>query len=84
MKMGDVAGGGADLSDVKYDAFLLNGRAQNNPRWALAVRPRRTRAPATLINGGGSTCFRLRLDQHQLQITHADGLAVEPVTVDHC
>src|SRR5262245_5651128 len=30
--------GGPDLSDVKYDAFLLNGRAANDP-WTLSVRP---------------------------------------------
>src|SRR5262249_62056044 len=36
-----------------------------------------------LIDGGASTYFRVGLDGHKLQITHADGLAVEPVTVDH-
>ena len=77
MKMG----GGADLSDVKYDAFLLNGRSPNDP-WTLAVRPGE-RLRLRLINGGASTYFRLRLDGHPLQITHADGLAVQPLTVDH-
>ncbi len=81
MKMGGMASGGVDLSDVKYDAFLLNGRGSNNP-WTLAVKPGE-RVRLRLINGAASTYFRLRLDQHQLQITHADGLAVEPVTVDH-
>ena len=77
MKMG----GGADLADVKYDAFLLNGRGLDNP-WTLAVRPG-DRVRLRLINGAASTYFRLRLDGHQLQITHADGLAVQPVSVDH-
>src|SRR5262249_50849277 len=72
---------GADLSDVKYDAFLLNGRAANDP-WTLSVRPGE-RVRLRLIDGGASTYFRVGLDGHKLQITHADGLAVEPVTVDH-
>lgn len=71
----------ADLADVDYDAFLLNGRAAAAP-WRFAAKagePIRLR----LINAGASTYFRLRLDGHRLRITHADGLAVEPVTVDH-
>ena len=36
-----------------------------------------------LINGAASTYFRVQLDGHPLQITHADGLAVQPVVVDH-
>jgi FtsP/CotA-like multicopper oxidase with cupredoxin domain len=72
---------GADLSDVKYDAFLLNGRAANNP-WTLSVRPGE-RIRLRLIDGGASTYFRVVVDDHELQITHADGMAVEPVTVDH-
>jgi FtsP/CotA-like multicopper oxidase with cupredoxin domain len=72
---------GADLSDVKYDAFLLNGRAANDP-WTLSVRPGE-QVRLRLIDGGASTYFRVGLDGHKLQITHADGLAVEPVTVDH-
>jgi FtsP/CotA-like multicopper oxidase with cupredoxin domain len=72
---------GADLSDVKYNAFLLNGRGPEQP-WTLAVAAGE-RVRLRLINGGASTYFRLRLDGHPLQITHADGLAVRPVTVDH-
>lgn len=78
MKMG---AGGADLSDVKYDAFLLNGRGPGNP-WTLSVRPGE-RVRLRLIDGGSSTYFRVRVDGHRLQVTHADGLAVEPVMVDH-
>jgi FtsP/CotA-like multicopper oxidase with cupredoxin domain len=48
----------------------------------LAVRPGE-RVRLRLINGGSSTYFRVRLDGHRLQITHADGLAVQVVTVDH-
>ena len=72
---------GADLSDVKYDAFLLNGRAASDP-WTLSVRPGE-RVRLRLIDGGASTYFRVGLDGHQLQVTHADGMAVDPVTVDY-
>jgi FtsP/CotA-like multicopper oxidase with cupredoxin domain len=80
---GMAMGGGAkvDLADVDYDAFLLNGRGTQDP-WTLAAKPGE-RIRLRLINGGASTYFRLRLDGHPLRITHADGLAVEPVTVDH-
>jgi len=79
MKM--EAGAPPDLSDVKYDAFLMNGRAANDP-WTLSVRPG-DRVRLRIIGGGSSTYFRIRLDGHPLQVTHADGLAVQPVTVDH-
>ncbi|MGH7789307.1 MAG: multicopper oxidase family protein [Candidatus Binatia bacterium] len=74
-------GGGADLSDVQYDAFLLNGRGPADP-WTLEAVPG-ARVRLRIVNGGASTFFRLRLDGHRLRITHADGLAVEPVEVDH-
>jgi FtsP/CotA-like multicopper oxidase with cupredoxin domain len=73
--------GSADLSDVKYDAFLLNGTGPDAP-WTLAARPGE-RIRLRLINAAGSTYFQVRLDGHPLEVTHADGLAVEPVTVDH-
>jgi len=74
--------GGADLSDVKYDAFLMNGRGGSSDPWTLSVRPGE-RVRLRIIDGGASTYFRVALDGHKLQVTHADGMAVEPVTVDH-
>jgi FtsP/CotA-like multicopper oxidase with cupredoxin domain len=71
---------GADLSDVSYDAFLLNGRSSRSP-WTFAARPGE-RIRLRIINGGTSTYFRLALDGHPLTVTHADGLAVQPVEVD--
>ena len=76
-----MSGGGADLSDVQYDAFLLNGRGPDSP-WTLSVRGGE-RVRLRLINGAASTYFRVQLDGHPLRITHADGLAVQPVVVDH-
>jgi FtsP/CotA-like multicopper oxidase with cupredoxin domain len=82
MKGGMNMKGGADLSDVKYDAFLMNGRGGSSDPWTLAVRPGE-RVRLRIIDGGASTYFRVALDGHKLQVTHADGMAVEPVTVDH-
>jgi FtsP/CotA-like multicopper oxidase with cupredoxin domain len=73
--------GAADLSDVKYPSFLLNGTAPAAP-WTLAARPGE-RIRLRIINASGSTFFRVALDEHQLAVTHADGIAVHPVTADH-
>jgi len=66
-----------DLADIRYDAFLLNGRASGNP-WTCKARPGE-RIRLRIVNAAASTYFRLRLDGHPLTITHADGLVVEPV-----
>lgn len=71
----------ADLSDVKYAAFLLNGRGNQDPWSGVAKRGERVRL--RIINGAASTYFRFMVDGHPLQITHADGPAVLPVQVDN-
>ena len=78
---GKEESGGADLSDVKYPSFLLNGTAPAKP-WTLAARPGE-RIRLRIVNAAGSTYFKVALDGHQLEVTHADGLAVQPVTADH-
>jgi len=70
----------ADLSDVRYDAFLLNGRGTQAP-WTYAARPGH-RIRLRLVNAGASTLFFVSLDQHAMTVTHADGLRIEPVEVD--
>ena len=79
MTMG--ASSGVDLSDVIYDAFLINGKGNANP-WVLKARPGE-RIRLRIVNAGASTYFRVRLDRIPLLITHADGIAVQPVAVDH-
>src|SRR5215813_2868428 len=76
-----MAGMKPDLADIEYDVFLLNGRGTRDP-WTYQARPGE-RIRLRIINAAASTYFRLRLDGHPLAITHADGLAVEPVTVDY-
>jgi len=91
LRAGTGAGGGRDmkpmggamkpdLSDVDYAAFLLNGRAASDP-WTLEVAPGE-RVRLRLVNAGASTYFWVSLDGLPLRVTHADGLAVEPVEVD--
>lgn len=72
---------GADLADVDYNAFLMNGRANNRP-WTITARPGE-RIRFRIINGGTSTFFRFMIDEHPLTITHADGLAVQKIDVDN-
>jgi FtsP/CotA-like multicopper oxidase with cupredoxin domain len=69
-----------DLSDVKYDAFLLNGRGPADPWTCTAKAGERIRF--RLINGAASTTFRFGIDAHPLTLTHADGQPVAPVEVD--
>ncbi len=72
---------GPDLSDVRYNAFLMNGKANNDP-WTCTAKPGE-RIRFRIINAGTSTFFRFMVDEHPLTITHADGLAVQPVEVDN-
>jgi len=82
MKMGGMPmGGKADLSDVAYPTFLLNGKAPNAP-WTLAARPGE-RIRLRIVNAAASTYFKVALDGHRLEVTHADGMAVVPVVADH-
>jgi FtsP/CotA-like multicopper oxidase with cupredoxin domain len=65
-----------DISDVAYDAFLINGQrrleqaAQPGERWRLRV-----------INAGASSYFYLHSAAGPLTIVAADGPAVEPIQV---
>lgn len=72
---------GPDLADIKYAAFLMNGKANNAP-WTYQAKPGE-RIRLRIINGAASTFFRLMLDDHPLMVTHADGLAVQQVEVDN-
>jgi FtsP/CotA-like multicopper oxidase with cupredoxin domain len=71
---------GPDLADVRYDALLLNGRGNKDPWSGLAKPGERVRL--RIINGATSTFFRFLIEGIDLQITHADGLAVRPVVAD--
>lgn len=66
-----------DLSDVYYDAFLINGEKSGN----VAAAPGSTQR-LRLVNASASTYFYVRHAAGPLTIIAADGIEVEPVQVD--
>jgi len=66
-----------DISDVKYDAFLVNG----SPQQKLPAAPGET-VRLRIINGSAATYFYVHTAAGPMTIVAADGPAVEPVAVD--
>ena len=66
-----------DLSDVAYDAFLINGQ----PRISIAGAPNE-RMRLRIINAGAATFFYVQFAGGKLKIIAADGMPVEPVEMD--
>lgn len=69
-----------DISDVAYDAFLLNGHTTANPWRALvkvgdSVRLR-------FIDAGASSTFDVKIPGTQLKIIQVDGKEIIPNTVN--
>jgi FtsP/CotA-like multicopper oxidase with cupredoxin domain len=71
---------GADTGDVAYPGHLINGRLPADPDTVRARPGQRVRL--RLINAGGDTAYRFAVAGHALTVTHADGFATKPVTVD--
>jgi FtsP/CotA-like multicopper oxidase with cupredoxin domain len=67
--------------DVPYAGYLLNGQTPDNP-WSYALKAG-SRARLRLINGSGSSFFRIAIDSLQLTLITADGDPVEPIVVDN-
>lgn len=70
-----------DISDVAYDAFLLNGQPKTNP-WTTPVKVGDT-VRLRFIGAGGSTIFRVKVAGTQMKIVHIEGNDVQPYTVDN-
>lgn len=66
--------GGMDLSDVGYDAFLINGK-KNAP--LITGRPGE-RVRVRVINASASTYFYLSLGGAPMHVISADGVDIEP------
>lgn len=69
---------GMHISDIYYDAFLMNGKQTqqyNNLNAGEKIRLR-------VINASASTYFWLTLGDRQLNIVSADGIDVEPVLAE--
>ncbi len=67
--------GGMDLSDVGYDAFLINGKRDLQLLDARAGETVRVR----IINAAASSYFHVSLGQAPMKVISADGVDVEPV-----
>lgn len=67
--------GGMDLSDVGYDAFLINGKKDLQLADAKAGETVRLR----LINASASTYFYVSLGSAPMTVISADGVDIEPV-----
>ncbi len=75
------ADGSAFPVDMPYLGYLLNGRTPDKP-WTQALKAG-SRARLRLINGSGSSFFRIAIDGLPLTVIAADGEPVAPVTVDN-
>jgi FtsP/CotA-like multicopper oxidase with cupredoxin domain len=67
-----------DISDVGYDAFLINGQQES---WDRGVAPGST-VRLRIINASASSYFFVELASGEMTIIEADGMPVEPVQVD--
>ena len=67
--------GGMDLSDVGYDAFLINGKRESQLVEAHPGEKVRLR----IINAGSSSYFRVSLGSLPMTVVSADGIDIEPV-----
>lgn len=68
-----------DLSDVAYDAFLLNGHANQHP-WTKQVKVGDV-VRLRLIDAGASSIFHVKVTHTKLQIVAVDGNDVKPYFV---
>jgi FtsP/CotA-like multicopper oxidase with cupredoxin domain len=66
-----------DISDVGYDAFLINGKRQTTLEGKPGEKIR-----LRLINASGSTYFYVRFSGGPMTLVAADGPPVQPVEVD--
>jgi len=72
--------GQVDGGDVEYPLYLINGRPPEAPA-QIDVR-RGERARLRLINSSADTIYAVFVEDHELRVTHADGLPVSHVTTD--
>lgn len=63
-----------------YEGTLVNGRLPDAPETVTVEDSERVRL--RFINAGAATTYRVAVAGHTVAITHADGPAVEPGTVD--
>lgn len=69
-----------DLADVRYDAFLLNGKT-NEQNWTGIFKPGE-RVRLRFINASAMSMYDVRIPGLKMTVVQADGQYVEPVPVD--
>ncbi len=69
-----------DLSDVAYDAFLLNGQPNAHP-WTSLVKVGDT-VRLRFIGASSSTNFRVKIVGTTIKVVHVEGNNVKPYTVN--
>lgn len=67
--------GGMDLSDVGYDAFLINGKKDSQ----LLVAHPGERIRLRLINAAASSYFYVSLGGLSMKVVSADGVDIDPI-----
>jgi len=68
-----------DISDVAYDAFLLNGQSKSHP-WTAPVKVGDV-VRLRFIGAGGSTIFNVKIPGTSMQMVHVEGNDVKPYAV---
>lgn len=69
-----------DISDVAYDAFLLNGRTKLQP-WVSQVNVGDI-VRLRFIGAGGATIFRVKIPNTSMQMVHVEGNDVSPYPIN--
>lgn len=69
-----------DLSDVAYDAYLLNGKTKCNPWIASAQEGDIVRL--RFIGAAGSTIYHVKIPGAKMQMVHVQGNDVKPYWID--
>lgn len=69
-----------DLSDVAYDAYLLNGQSKACP-WTAPVKVGDV-VRLRFIGAAGSTIYRIKIPGEQMQMVHVQGNDVKPYRID--
>lgn len=69
-----------DLSDVAYDAFLLNGQPNSMP-WTARVKVGDV-VRLRFVGAGAGTIFRVKMPGTKMQVVHVEGNDVVPYFVD--
>ncbi|HAT1868130.1 TPA: multicopper oxidase domain-containing protein [Legionella pneumophila] len=69
-----------DLSDVAYDAYLLNGQSQSHP-WTAPVKVGDT-VRLRFIGAGASTIYRVKIPDAKVDMVHIQGNDVSPYPIE--